>query len=102
MAEKRESRGRFLEGHTMRSEDAARDVLPVSGDGERALQASRRTEYRAEDGGRNRAYPAGGDEARPSFEDGDTGTAAIPLVASGDARAGGQSPFQPATCRIRI
>jgi hypothetical protein len=47
----------------MRREDAARDTLPVSRDGERALQAARRAEHGAEDGGRNRANPAGAVQA---------------------------------------
>lgn len=37
---------------------AAGYVLPVSGDEERALPPSRRTEHGAEDGGRHRAYQA--------------------------------------------
>lgn len=42
----------------MRSEHPARESLPMPGDGERALQASRRPQHRTENGGGNRAHPA--------------------------------------------
>lgn len=37
----------------MRRKDPARNALPVSGDAKRTMPASRGTEYRAEDGGRD-------------------------------------------------
>jgi hypothetical protein len=58
MAEEREPAGGLHQGYTMRSEDSARDGLPVSGDGKRTLSDSRRSEHGAEDGGWYRAYPA--------------------------------------------
>jgi hypothetical protein len=62
----------------MRREDPTWDALPVSGNDERALPASRRTEHGAEDGGGNRAYPAGGDEARKILEAGQDEAGGIP------------------------
>lgn len=52
----------------MRSEDATRDEVPVSRDGERPLPASRRKEHRAEDEGGNQADSEGGCETRPVHE----------------------------------
>jgi hypothetical protein len=67
----------------MRREDAARDALRMSGDGERTLSASRRTEHGAEDGGRNRAYPACGHEAREMLEAGQSGAGSVPATLAG-------------------
>lgn len=43
--------------------DPARDAVPVPWNGKRAMPDSRRTEYRAEDGGRNRAHQESSDQA---------------------------------------
>jgi len=61
----------------MRSEDPARDTLPVSGDGKQKVQASRGTEHGAEDDGRHRARPAQCDEARTLLEVREGGTCGI-------------------------
>ena len=61
----------------MRREDPARDALPVSRNGERTLPASRRIEHGAEDGGRNRAHPAGCYEARELLEPDQSGAGGI-------------------------
>ena len=41
------------------------------------MQASRRAQYGAEDAGRYRADPAGGDEGRAVLETGESGTKAV-------------------------
>ena len=74
----------------MRREEQTRDALPVSRNGERALPASRRIEHRPEDGGRNRAYPAGRHEARELLEADQSGTGAVSGTLAGlPGNAGG-------------
>jgi hypothetical protein len=65
MAEERERAGGLHQGTKMRREDPARNRVPMSGNDKRTLPAPRRTQHRAEDGGRNRADSAGCYEARP-------------------------------------
>jgi hypothetical protein len=71
-------------------QNPARDVVPVSRNEERALPASWWIEYRAEDGGRNRANPAGRHEARELHEAGNDGTGGISRTFAGlPGNAGG-------------
>jgi hypothetical protein len=74
MAEERKSAGRLHEGTAVRSEDEARYTLPMPRHGKWTLPPSRRTEYRAKDGGRNRAHQAGRDETRAVHAEGKGGT----------------------------
>lgn len=88
MAEERQPSRRLHESPAVRREDQARDALPVSGDAQRAMPATRRAEHGGEDGGRNRADPAGGDQAWPVFRRGEGGTSAVseaPAGMPGDA-----------------
>lgn len=62
----------------MRREDQARDMLPVSRNGERALSPSWWTEHGCEDGGGDRAYPTGGDETRAVLRGGEGADAIRP------------------------
>jgi hypothetical protein len=57
--------------------DKARDDLSVSSNEKRAVQASRRAEYRAKDDRRDRAHSEGSDEARQVFGSGDCREAAV-------------------------
>ena len=76
MVKKRKPARRFFEGAALRGEDQAREALPVSGDGEWTMPASRRTQHRAENGSGNRAHSAGCYQTRVLFEGGNRGTAA--------------------------
>ena len=58
----------------MRSQDPARDGLPVSGDAEWPLPAPRRLEHRAKDGGGPGEYPGGENQAWSMFEAGEDRT----------------------------
>ncbi len=61
----------------MRSEEQARDSLPMSCYGKWTVQTSRRAEYGAEDEGRYRAHPPSRDEARAVLEAGESGARAL-------------------------
>ena len=81
MAEEREPAGRLQQGTTVWSEDQAGYKLSVSRDAKRTLPASWRIEYRAEDGGRNRADSPGRNEAWAVLECSQGGTAVLPAIA---------------------
>ena len=64
LAQEWQPAGRPIEGVTLRREDAAGDVLPVSGNAEWALPASWWTQHGSEDRGWYRANQARRNEAR--------------------------------------
>jgi len=70
MAEERQPDRRPCERCSLWCPDAAWNAMPVSCDEERTVQASRRAEYRTEDGGGDREDSASQDKAWPLFSGG--------------------------------
>jgi hypothetical protein len=86
MAQEWQPAGRFFKCSAMRRKEQARVAVPVSRNGKRALPDSRWTQHGAKDGGRNRAHPAGGNEARPVFGGREIRATTVPCTAPGSFR----------------